>query len=81
METTLASSLPPGTIQPRRCQIYLGFRCSQGCGFCYHRDRWGDKMFPLAFVKREIEYAMDYGIRDLEGEKIIEVSNRPEQEA
>ena len=52
--------------QPRRSQIYVGFRCHQKCGFCYYKHKCSDEMFSLDFVKKQIDFKYSYGIRDFE---------------
>lgn len=46
--------------------MYVGFGCRQGCGFCYYKDRCGEKMFEPAVVRRQVDLLAAYGIRDFE---------------
>lgn len=52
--------------QPRRSQIYVGFKCHQKCGFCYYKHQCNDEMFDLSFIKKQIDFKYEYGIRDFE---------------
>ena len=65
-ENTVRKNLPLGIRQPHRGQIYVGFQCHQGCGFCYYKSRCHERMFDLDFIKRQIDFEYDYGIRDFE---------------
>lgn len=56
----------PGFVQPRRSQIYVGFQCHQKCGFCYYVNRCNEKMFPLDYIRKQIDFCLGYGIRDFE---------------
>ena len=62
----LEHNAPPSSQMPRRSQIYLGFKCSQGCGFCYYKSRCNQSMLPLEQVQKEIDFKLRYGIRDFE---------------
>lgn len=63
----LKKNAPPPSQMPRRSQVYLGFKCSQGCGFCYYKSRCKQKsMLPLSEVQRQIDFKLKYGIRDFE---------------
>lgn len=53
-------------VQPRRSQVYVGFGCHQGCGFCYYKDRCGSGMFEPDRVMAQIDLLLGYGIRDFE---------------
>ena len=63
---TIKKNLPFGILQPRRAPVYVGFKCSQGCGFCYYKDKCHDEMFSLDFIKKQIDLLYRYGIRDFE---------------
>lgn len=63
---TILNNLPMDIVQPRRGQIYVGFQCHQGCGFCYYKSKCSEKMFDLDFVKKQIDFEYEYGIRDFE---------------
>lgn len=52
--------------QPRRAQIYVGFQCHQRCGFCYYRHKCNEQMFNIDFIKKQIDFEYNYGIRDFE---------------
>lgn len=66
IESLLRSGLSPNLVQPRRSQIYVGFRCSQKCGFCYYKHKCIEKMFDVGFVKKQIDFKLRYGIHDFE---------------
>ena len=59
-------SIPSDLIQPRRGQIYVGFKCHQKCGFCYYKSKCDDEMFDFDYVKKQIDFEYEYGIRDFE---------------
>lgn len=64
---TIRSAIPRDVVQPRRSQIYIGFQCHQGCGFCYYkRQCLSSKMFSLERVKQQIDFKLAYGIHDFE---------------
>lgn len=65
-ESTVRKNIPNNAVQPRRAQIYVGFQCHQRCGFCYYKSKCSEKMFDLEFIKRQIDFEYDYGIRDFE---------------
>lgn len=65
-KTILKKNIPLGLAQPRRAQIYVGFQCHQGCGFCYYKHSCADKMFNIDKVKQQIDFEYSYGIRDFE---------------
>lgn len=52
--------------RPRRSQVYVGFGCHQGCGFCYYKDRCGEDMLEPSVVRRQIDLLLAYGVRDFE---------------
>ena len=62
----LAKNLSKDIIQPRRSQIYVGFKCSQKCGFCYYKSKCNSEMFPFDYIKKQIDFEYEYGIRDFE---------------
>lgn len=62
----IKKNLPHGIVQPRRSQIYVGFRCHQKCGFCYYKHRCNDQMFDFEFIRKQIDFKYKYGIRDFE---------------
>ena len=62
----LAKNLSKDIIQPRRSQIYVGFKCSQKCGFCYYKSKCNSEMFPFDYIKKQIDFEYAYGIRDFE---------------
>lgn len=65
LENIIRKNLPPYR-QPRRSQIYVGFQCHQKCGFCYYMNRCHEKMFSLDYIRKQIDFCLDYGIRDFE---------------
>lgn len=65
-KTILNQLLNKQYLQPRRAQIYVGFQCHQGCGFCYYHNKCTEKMFDFEQIKRQIDFEYDYGIRDFE---------------
>lgn len=62
----LRKNLPNKIDQPRRSQIYLGFKCSQKCGFCYYKSKCQQPMFDFQIVKNQIDAKLKYGIQDFE---------------
>lgn len=65
-ENTIKKHISKNIIQPRRSQIYVGFKCHQRCGFCYYKHRCDDEMFDLDFIRQQIDFKYEYGIRDFE---------------
>lgn len=63
---TLLYKNKPDLKYPSRAQIYVGFQCYQKCGFCYYKYKCNEPMFSLEFVKKEIDFLLDYGIKDIE---------------
>lgn len=59
-------NIPNDLKQPRRGQIYVGFMCHQKCGFCYYKSKCGEPMFELEYIKKQIDFEYEYGIRDFE---------------
>ena len=53
-------------IQPKRAQIYVGFQCHQQCKFCYYINRCNEPMFSLDYIKKQIDFEYEYGIRNFE---------------
>lgn len=62
----LQLSLNKNIIQPHRSQIYVGFKCTQKCGFCYYKSRCNEKMFEFDQIKKQIDFESKYGITDFE---------------
>ena len=62
----IRDNLPKNVIQPRRGQIYVGFKCHQRCGFCYYKHSCNDPMFSFEKVKKQIDFEYEYGIREFE---------------
>lgn len=62
----LKANLPRKIVQPRRSQIYVGFQCHQGCGFCYYKHSCSQEMFQLDFMKKQVDFKLAYGIQDFE---------------
>lgn len=56
----------PNYKYPSRAQIYVGFQCHQKCGFCYYKYKCNEPMFSLEFIKKEIDFLLEYGIKDIE---------------
>jgi molybdenum cofactor biosynthesis enzyme MoaA len=65
-EKIIKQNLPKNIIQPRRAQAYVGFQCHQKCGFCYYKYKCNEPMFSLDYIKKQIDFEYDYGIRDFE---------------
>lgn len=65
-ENILKNNMPRGITQPRRSQVYVGFQCHQGCGFCYYKHKCNDKMFDISKITEQIDFEYAYGIRDFE---------------
>lgn len=65
-ERMVAKSIPKDVVQPRRGQIYVGFQCHQGCGFCYYGDRCSEPMFDFDTVRKQVDFEREYGIREFE---------------
>lgn len=65
-ENTVIKNIPGGMKQPRRAQIYVGFQCHQKCGFCYYKSKCQEPMFDFEFIKQQIDFEYEYGIRDFE---------------
>ena len=64
---TIKSAIPTNTLQPRRSQIYVGFQCHQGCGFCYYKNQClTSSMLPIEQIKSQIDFKIAYGIHDFE---------------
>lgn len=63
---TLRKNIPQHYKIPRRSQLYVGFGCHQGCGFCYYKSKCGDGMFNKEYVLRQIDLEISYGITDFE---------------
>lgn len=66
LERTIRENLPRDIVQPRRAQVYVGFQCHQRCGFCYYKHKCQDKMFQLDFIKKQVDFLLEYGIIDFE---------------
>lgn len=52
-------------IQPRRAPIYIGFKCSQKCSFCYYKNMQ-NVTYNYNNIIQQIDIKYDYGIRDFE---------------
>ena len=63
---TILNNIPSNVKLPRRGQIYVGFRCTQQCGFCYYKSKCADSFFPLSKIQAQIDFEYDYGIREFE---------------
>jgi MoaA/NifB/PqqE/SkfB family radical SAM enzyme len=56
----------PSLLQPRRSQIYIGYKCNQSCVFCYYKSKIKGDFFPFDKIKAQIDFAIAYGITDFE---------------
>lgn len=65
-ENIIRKNLPKTIMQPRRAMIYVGFQCHQKCGFCYYKHKCSDEMFDVEYIKKQIDFEYEYGIRDFE---------------
>ena len=63
---TLQDNTPPEAILPKRSQIYLGFKCSQQCGFCYYKSKCSQPILQFELVKKQVDLKLKYGIVDFE---------------
>ena len=66
LERTIRENLPRDIVQPKRAQVYVGFQCHQRCGFCYYKHKCQDQMFQLDFIKKQVDFLLEYGIVDFE---------------
>ena len=65
-EHIIKENISKNLIQPRRGQIFVGFQCHQKCGFCYYKNKCNEPMFSLDYIKKQIDFEFEYGIRDFE---------------
>lgn len=46
--------------------MYVGFKCSQQCGFCYYKSRCHEPMLSLTEIEQQVKLQLKYGIREFE---------------